>query len=543
VVRIVKSARWRVGLPALVLVAVAGCSETVAVTPPSGAAAILITAPQTVLTAGTTMQLTYSVVDAAGNPLPRSAEWSSSDEGVATVGSAALVTAIAPGTATLTARVDRVAASLSLRVDPVPVASVTLSPAALSLPHSSSSSISAVARDASGATLTGVAFRWSSADTSVATVSAGGVVTGVGVGSTTVTATVASVHGSATVAVTSATTPAFPPRAHMDPQTLALYDRIRGLDGWIIGIGSLGGAGGRDNVAFEHPEAMARWRQLFGANTPVAYEFEMGEAGAPTLVRDWPSVRAFAEPGGLPWIRLTARNFVHPRGPNFQGTAWDTRGGIAPVLPGGAAHGAFTSYLRQLAQQVKAIGRPVFFRPFHEMNGGWFWWGRQPADYRQLWRLTFEIFAEEGVENVVWVWAVSGDCPASSPCTPLSYYPGDDVVDVVGGDHYFDSAELPEDHLRVISLLETLPADKPIFLNEFGPAAREDFWSGAPTALRRIPRLRGMIFWFARGWRVWGPDPTRGSLIDESSPPPVRQAFDAFLADPATRTLERFLSP
>jgi len=78
------------------------------------------------------------------------------------------------------------------------------------------------------------------------------------------------------------------------------------------------------------------------------------------------------------------------------------------------------------------LGFPVIYRPFHEMNGNWFWWGRDnicPEQYVELYRLTVDRLRGNGLRNVIFCW---------SPDTrlPEEYYPGDDYVDIVGLDVY-----------------------------------------------------------------------------------------------------------
>ena len=74
---------------------------------------------------------------------------------------------------------------------------------------------------------------------------------------------------------------------------------------------------------------------------------------------------------------------------------------------------------------------PIVFRPLHEMNGGWFWWGSQattPANYIALYKLLVN-YVKERTNSVLFCW---------SPNTPTNfgYYPGDDYVDVLGVDAY-----------------------------------------------------------------------------------------------------------
>jgi hypothetical protein len=95
--------------------------------------------------------------------------------------------------------------------------------------------------------------------------------------------------------------------------------------------------------------------------------------------------------------------------------------------------GAHDAYIQQWALAAKAWGHPFFLRFDWEMNGNWqFPWseqlnGNQPGDYIKAWRHVHDIFTQNGVNNVTWVW-----CPNISGNTtrPMaSLYPGDNYVD------------------------------------------------------------------------------------------------------------------
>lgn len=79
-------------------------------------------------------------------------------------------------------------------------------------------------------------------------------------------------------------------------------------------------------------------------------------------------------------------------------------------------------------KKIAAAGLPVLWRPLHESEGGWFWWGaRGPMPFKQLWRLLFQRLTDHhGIHNLIWV--LTSEDP--------EWYPGDDVVDVVGVDAY-----------------------------------------------------------------------------------------------------------
>ena len=96
-------------------------------------------------------------------------------------------------------------------------------------------------------------------------------------------------------------------------------------------------------------------------------------------------------------------------------------------------NGNHDAYITQWALAAKAWGHPFFLRFDWEMNGNWqFPWseqlnGNQPGDYIKAWRHVHDIFVQNGVTNVTWVW-----CPNISGGTTLpmaSLYPGDAYVD------------------------------------------------------------------------------------------------------------------
>ena len=88
-----------------------------------------------------------------------------------------------------------------------------------------------------------------------------------------------------------------------------------------------------------------------------------------------------------------------------------------------------------IAKQLKKLKDadvPVLWRPLHEAEGGWFWWGAEgPEPCVKLYRLLYDKLTNDyGLDNLIWVW--TGYTFATSP----AWYPGDDVVDIVGYDKY-----------------------------------------------------------------------------------------------------------
>ncbi len=95
-------------------------------------------------------------------------------------------------------------------------------------------------------------------------------------------------------------------------------------------------------------------------------------------------------------------------------------------------------------------GVPVIWRPFHEMNGNWFWWGITQNEntmsaevYKNLWIYIYNFFTvEKGLDNLIWsyspnVSANEENKPGQSTMSTMYCYPGDEYVDMVGVDWYF----------------------------------------------------------------------------------------------------------
>ena len=82
-------------------------------------------------------------------------------------------------------------------------------------------------------------------------------------------------------------------------------------------------------------------------------------------------------------------------------------------------------------------GRFAFLAPLPEMNGDWVTYGLNPTAFKAAYARIQQIFTQRGVpENAVrWVFAPNGWTPPGQP--PLtSYYPGDEVVDIIGFSGY-----------------------------------------------------------------------------------------------------------
>lgn len=90
-------------------------------------------------------------------------------------------------------------------------------------------------------------------------------------------------------------------------------------------------------------------------------------------------------------------------------------------------------------QKLRDNGVPVLWRPFHEMNGNWFWWSKSgPEPYKQLWLYMYDYFTNtKQLNNLIWVWStIRGPEYGEGNAAGKYFYPGDQYVDFAGGDLY-----------------------------------------------------------------------------------------------------------
>ncbi|MDR1258193.1 MAG: glycoside hydrolase family 26 protein [Tannerellaceae bacterium] len=95
------------------------------------------------------------------------------------------------------------------------------------------------------------------------------------------------------------------------------------------------------------------------------------------------------------------------------------------------------TYLKQL----RDANIPVLWRPFHEMNGVWFWWCNKPGEngFKKLWIAMYEYFTNHHeLNNLLWVWNTNAprDIPGDEAGPYEDFFPGVDYVDVLAADVY-----------------------------------------------------------------------------------------------------------
>jgi beta-mannanase len=195
--------------------------------------------------------------------------------------------------------------------------------------------------------------------------------------------------------------------------------------------------------------------------------------------------------------------------------AWDVQMGRIPLLTIGngastaeVAQGRHDVYLRQLAEQVRALGKPVFIRYAHRMDdpANRAWVGA-PASYQAAWRHVREVFAGLPAS---FVWAPTA--AAFSSDSADRFYPGDDQVDWVAADGYNGPGCRPQGGWRELSdifgdfYVWGSAHGKPLMIGETGSVedgadpARKAAWfdTAARDLATEMPQVQALIYFDAK---------------------------------------------
>ena len=214
-----------------------------------------------------------------------------------------------------------------------------------------------------------------------------------------------------------------------------------------------------------------------------------------------PFIKRYAAKGGL--ITLCA----HLPNPWTGSNAWDgsERNRLAELRQRGtAARKAYNKMIGGCAdglEDLQKAGIVVLWRPFHELEGEWFWWGgegkggERAAILKELWREMHDYMTRKrGLKNLIWVFN-------GNAC----HYPGDDVVDLNSADIYTD--KIGEKLAKALPRLAS--ADKkPFALAEFGPNWKEgmtecyDYANFADEVLSAAPGCVYFLAWH-EPWSLW----------------------------------------
>jgi len=158
----------------------------------------------------------------------------------------------------------------------------------------------------------------------------------------------------------------------------------------------------------------------------------------------------------------------HLNNPSSGGSSWDKTAAVHDILKGGQHREKYELWVSRIANFFNSLHVdsklvPIIFRPFHEMNGSWFWWGEgncTSEDYIALWRDTVTLLKDKHkVHNLLYAYSPNKLNPDDNYMT---YYPGDYYVDILGIDVYDfkDSEDYVKSIIHDLNIVKTIAGEK-----------------------------------------------------------------------------------
>lgn len=215
--------------------------------------------------------------------------------------------------------------------------------------------------------------------------------------------------------------------------------------------------------------------------------------------------------------------------------------------------GAFDPYITGFAEACTRWGHPLIIRFAHEMNIERYHWGtaktgygpESPEIYRKMFRYVVSLFKKAGAGNVLWAFCPNAESVPHTGYDPSAgwnrvpnYYPGDDVVDILGMDGYnWGTTQTVEKNgwqsrwrsfgetfLPVLTELRTLSPGKPVVVFETASATeggKKSEWINDMIETAGKWHLSGVV-WFQANkeidWRLRSGLPGAMALPRETQP-------------------------
>ena len=213
----------------------------------------------------------------------------------------------------------------------------------------------------------------------------------------------------------------------------------------------------------------------------LTWEWDYGRSDIYDTVGDFPAVMGFDLGGiemdndknldGVPFDKIREELVKHyerggivtiswhPRNPVTMGTAWDVSDDqvIHKLLTVASMKQKFLNWIIKVGDFLSTLKTesgekvPIIFRPWHENNGSWFWWGQNlcsDEDFRAIWNLLQDELIARGLDNLLWSYSPNLDGGWNEERF-LKRYPGNDRVQLIGEDAYQWGTE--QDFVRALT--------------------------------------------------------------------------------------------
>lgn len=232
----------------------------------------------------------------------------------------------------------------------------------------------------------------------------------------------------------------------------------------------------KDSVIFGHQHSTAygvHWRgdknrsdvKDVTNSFPGLYGWDFGDL---TNIKDTSEINRYKKLTTEAYMRGGVNAYAwHYNNPVTGRSFYDTSSVVKYILPGADFNEKYKQDLKKIADYAISLkgvddeNIPLIFRPYHEFDGNWFWWGKHfctADEFINLWRFTVSYLRDSlGVRN--FIYAYSPDRNFNDAAEYLERYPGDKYVDLLGLDNYWDFTDSGDglsavnQKLRIVSKL------------------------------------------------------------------------------------------
>lgn len=271
--------------------------------------------------------------------------------------------------------------------------------------------------------------------------------------------------------------------------------------------------------------------KMIEPDTIISYEHTVGKTAAwIDFTNDWSADRQFPaetakwvrRKGSVPYIRLMLP------------CASPDKSQSNPFILDTMLKGALDNDIRRWARDARDFGTPLIAEFGTEVNGEWYPWNGRwngaaetksygdssfpdgPERFRDAYRHLIVLVRREEALNISWVFHVNyNDCPAESWNRFENYYPGDDVIDMIGVSVYGAQFPLGIEWPEFSELLDMiypriikLAPGKPILISEFGVTRDNLRGSQSQWAQRALTGLLNSCWpgiigfaWWNKAWQ------------------------------------------